>query len=214
MVVAISCSYLSGLLLNLIKDKTVQCCLTLITIPTVLLLYGSYLKPSQILPVNFFNIDSPNWKTSEGVQKYTFLEKGYLPKSVQELPVSRDIPRWQIASGAARVKERSLNYADMSFATQSSDSFIFRLNTHNFPGWKAFIDHTPAQIDSNNPLDFIYILVPSGIHELTFKFTNTPVRTLANAISLFSLLALIFWTIKKLCSFLSFRVKRGISQLV
>lgn len=200
MVVTISCSFLSALLLNLIKNKIIQCCFILAIIPTVLLLYGSFLKPSQILPVNFFNIDSPDWKASEGVQKYTFLEKGYLPKAVQELPVSHDIPRWQIASGAARIKERYFNYADMSFATQSSEPFTFRLNTHNFPGWKAFIDNTPVQIDSNNPLDYMHVIVPGGIHELSFKFTNTPVRTLANTISLISLIVLIALTGRKIFS--------------
>ncbi len=195
MVIAISCAILAGLLLNLLKSQAIQAWVVIASIPLILLFYGSFLKPSQILPQNFFDIDSPDWKLSEGVIKYSFLEKGYLPKKVSELPERGSLTaRWQIISGLAKIEEGILNYDYLSFTSESTNSFVLGINTHDFAGWKAFIDQRVAQIDSNNPFGFINIAVPPGLHKIEVKFTNTLVRSLANIITLASAIGLLAWS--------------------
>lgn len=194
MIVAISCAILSGLLLNLLKNPATQSWVVIASIPLVVIFYGSFLKPSQILPQNFFDIDSPNWKLSEGVIKYTFLEKGYLPKKVSELPERGSITRWQINSGSAKVKEGVLNYDYLSFTSESTNSFVLGINSHDFAGWKAFIDQVPTQINSDNPYGFINITVPAGLHKIEVKFTNTLIRSFANIITLATAIGLLAWS--------------------
>ena len=143
--------------------------------------------------------------------KYSYLEKGYLPKGVSELAQSKDIPRYQIISGSGTIQEKVANYHQFKLATESDGPFGLLINTHNFPGWKAFIDHQEARIDSNNSFGFMNIIIPPGIHEVKQRheveiiFTNTPIRSLANSISLVTfsgLLAATFWfSYKKLLAF-------------
>lgn len=64
----------------------------------------------------------------------------------------------------------------------------FRLNTYDFPGWKAYLDGKEAEIYPTGKLHLITVSVPEGEHGLSFRFTNTPVRTAGNTLSVLGLL--------------------------
>jgi hypothetical protein len=57
----------------------------------------------------------------------------------------------------------------------------------DFPGWRAAIDGRPAAIVPSDPNGLITFEVPAGPHTISVAFEDTPVRTLANVLSLAAL---------------------------
>ena len=63
-------------------------------------------------------------------------------------------------------------------------------NQFYFPGWRAWLDGSPATIQLTPDTGLITVLVPAGAHTLRFHFGNTPIRAFGDALSLLSLLGL------------------------
>jgi uncharacterized membrane protein YfhO len=63
-----------------------------------------------------------------------------------------------------------------------------------FPGWNITIDGVKASIDYqlNGTLD---VKVPAGKHRITASMSETPLRLMADILSLFSLVVVAFWGI-------------------
>ncbi len=59
-----------------------------------------------------------------------------------------------------------------------------------FPGWQAFINNKEIATVNNNGR--IGIFLPEGQYQLTFVFTNTPVRTFANTISVLAAFLIVY----------------------
>ena len=59
-----------------------------------------------------------------------------------------------------------------------------RINNFNFPGWQAQVNQTRTFIDDNNKFKLITLNVPAGIHQVKVEFKNTPIRALANLLTL------------------------------
>ncbi len=57
-----------------------------------------------------------------------------------------------------------------------------------FPGWHAFIDGQEVSTNPQGKFKQITLSIPDGYHKVSLKFVNTPVRTLANAVSILSTL--------------------------
>jgi len=68
----------------------------------------------------------------------------------------------------------------------------FQLNTFYFPGWVAYVDSKPLNINPDNPLHLITVNIPPDSKHLSFTFSHTPLRQLADTISLITVLFL-FW---------------------
>jgi hypothetical protein len=54
----------------------------------------------------------------------------------------------------------------------------------NFPGWRAWIDGSPARIETSPATGAVRVAVPAGRHEVEVRLTNTVARTLGNFTSL------------------------------
>ena len=95
----------------------------------------------------------------------------------------------------------------LSFTTDSAVNSQIRVNTLYFPGWNVYRDQQKLVINSDyfinsnpdrqsRPPDRtgVFILnVPSGIHHYRLNLTETPIRRVADLISLISLLFAIFF---------------------
>lgn len=77
----------------------------------------------------------------------------------------------------------------------SSKKIIF--NIFNFPGWTISIDGEKTNHREYSQQKLLAVTVPSGTHTVTAKFKNTTVRTIANVLSLTSLLTVFVLALKK-----------------
>lgn len=70
-----------------------------------------------------------------------------------------------------------------------------RANTFYFPGWKLYLDNEESPIYEDQ-YGLIKFTVNPGSHDVRLIFKNTPVRTLANAISVASMVILMVLLVK------------------
>ncbi|MEK7119213.1 MAG: hypothetical protein AAB889_01700 [Patescibacteria group bacterium] len=85
----------------------------------------------------------------------------------------------------AYIKKNSLH----TFTAQANQNIKILDNTLYFPGWKVYADgqKIPIEFQDLNHRGLITFPLPAGNHAVQVLFTETRLRQLANAISLFSL---------------------------
>jgi len=82
-----------------------------------------------------------------------------------------------------------LRWRPTQFAAQVSAQTPFPLTLHRFyfPGWQARIDGQVAPVYPSGELGLVTLDVPAGDHAVELRFGETPLRRLANGLSLLSL---------------------------
>lgn len=64
-----------------------------------------------------------------------------------------------------------------------------------FPGWIAYVDGERTEIHPGKPYGQIEVVIPAGIHQIEFKWKETPLRLITDIISLITLVTLVFLVI-------------------
>ena len=120
----------------------------------------------------------------------------YLPATVQENPtqmprddlLSRGVPAGPVPDVTFL---RAAPFAvDLATAGDSPGGPVV-LHQFYFPGWAAWVDDQPVPVTPVGSLGLVRIDVPAGAHRVSCRFTDTPVRTLANLVALVGLAALV-----------------------
>lgn len=175
---------------------------TAVIIVATIFIYQKYFTPQHFYNTNDTektSLEEVSWRISS--TSYEFVPKGVQTKIVDNhsvLDISKnevtDVP-YAVMSENASVQQLENKYHRQTFAVNSRSSIIFRLNVYNFPGWKAYIERNGKReeltINDNNKLKLITVNVPAGESSLLFQFEDTSVRTVANTVSLVSILGLL-----------------------
>ena len=168
---------------------------------------GMLLLPARVLrSVRYYpslpeiDIDFVMQKERETGNIGTTYVVSFLPRTVQEIPsfemLARDGPerldRDSLPPGAIVVSD---DYTPLRYTlvVSSTSPFTAAFNTFYFPGWTARLDGKPISLAPDTPYGRITALLPAGQHQLEVWFGPTPLRLLADGISLSCLLALGFW---------------------
>lgn len=125
----------------------------------------------------------------------TTVKNEYMPIDVKEIPLEYSSEK--IVTDAKATEHLKKNNR-FSFTTQSSSSANVTVKQVYFPGWKAFVDNSETSLIPSDPHGFISFTVPEGEHRVDVSFTETPLRIMANSISLLSLALLLFFSIKSM----------------
>lgn len=68
---------------------------------------------------------------------------------------------------------------------------VIRVNTVYYPGWRLQIDNEEVKLkipdEENNPYGLIKFAIPEGSHQVNVFFTETPLRSFADLVSVASL---------------------------
>lgn len=117
----------------------------------------------------------------------------YLPRGVAGLP-SVDSPTLAARALTPISPEppggwRAARSGPLSFeaAYETSGAMTTVFPQFDFPGWTAEIDGRPASITPTRPEGLIQVALPAGAHRLRLRFASTPIRDLADVITLASL---------------------------
>lgn len=103
---------------------------------------------------------------------------------------SRAKSRVEVTMGSVKLSEVVLRSAAYYFKTSSDSPAAIAIHTLYYPGWIVKIDDHNAAISYQNN-GIINFALPSGAHSVSVFFTETPVRLLADFISVLSL----FWIV-------------------
>jgi hypothetical protein len=187
MLVSLSAAALSALLLSgLSRRSTMQALILLVVATAMWPLTHAQLKPARYIPAGDYEIDDPGWARSERAMANGFIEVGYTPVQATRLPVG-PIGRWTVTRGEGSVRERAVADDRLDLVVKSPEGIQLTINSHDFPGWKAWVDRQETPVSAQPGFGFLQVQVPPGSHRVEARFTNTPVRTAANALSAASL---------------------------
>lgn len=118
--------------------------------------------------------------------------RDYLPITAKDDPNVQQKSVADVVWGEAEISNamEGTNWAKLNIDVKT-DATV-RVNIYDFPTWLAKIDgqSAPIFIPGDEEWGRMYINVPAGVHEISLKLHNTPVRSVGNIISLFSWIGL------------------------
>lgn len=119
-----------------------------------------------------------------------------MPIWVIDKPRNRFAQKVEVRQGDAIISDITYSSQAIQFSTQATVPSQLQVNTLYFPGWEFRVDGNKVNIDYSNPTGTIYIDVVSGRHEVSGFYARTPIRMVADSITVASLLILIFMLVK------------------
>ncbi len=105
-------------------------------------------------------------------------------------PLIRVLPS-EIAPGEASITREPATGVRIVLSIDAQTEAVIRISAHALPGWRVTVDGqiVPPQMEPG--LGFLEVTVPRGRHVVEARFENTPVRAVANTVSVVSLVALV-----------------------
>lgn len=120
-----------------------------------------------------------------------------MPQWVKKMPSERAKQKVEIIQGEGQIKNVVYNSKMIEFSIMVRDEVRVRVNTIYYPGWQAKINGKDTVIAYDNSLGVIEVMIPPGSNAVLFSFGETPLRLASNAVSIGSLVGLLFFVIKK-----------------
>lgn len=121
----------------------------------------------------------------------------YLPKTAEFPPGGPAPETIETVDGSIRVDnfKRGTNWLQAEI--NSTESATIKLPIFDYPEWKVYVDKKEISFDNQNDLGQPTFKIDGGSHIIFAKLYNTPVRIIANFISLLSIIILFFYIFKK-----------------
>ena len=188
-------SFLAGGFANFFSESKKRFLLTLLIIITILLNFN-YFKPEKFYSQKTDQIilSGESWK----IQSMGAI-LDYLPKKVKEVPKELAPEAPWVIEGEALITEyrKRSDFWRFTIDVSGKSEAKVRVPVFDFPRWEVLIDQKPTAVNSDNLYANIEINIPPGKHTVVGWFKNTPIREIANFITLFSFFCLILLIIFK-----------------
>ena len=116
----------------------------------------------------------------------------YLPKKVRVIPRVGQFNQPVIISGKGEIKNWQLKSNYWHFQAGINKNAVIMIPVFDFPRWQVVLNGKPISHQSDVKYGFIEVSIAgNGTYDLQGFFLDTPIRKLANDLSLFSLIPLI-----------------------
>lgn len=174
---------------NFLKSRHFKLLVTATLCPVIVLIYAKYFSPQTIIPFNTGNYLSRN----NLLFRISKISDEYLPADLTVPAGPEDLPS-QLLNGEnldIQVIDNEVIHKQFRLTVPFKQNVT--ASTAYFPGWFVFLDNQPLPITEKQGL--ISFNLPSGRHLLEMKFTDTPVRTIANFISLLTFILILYLTL-------------------
>jgi len=159
----------------------------------VIIILAIGLNRSYFIPVHFSSkvIDSEKLSglALELQKKAAILD--YLPKTSKVAPPSLAFENPKTVFGNGEFFGFSKGSNRFSFEAQIYGSARVEIPVTYFPNWVVLVDGKKVPISLHETYGFIMVDLNDGKHIVRGRFTNTPIRTYANALTVISMLALL-----------------------
>ncbi|MBX4206044.1 YfhO family protein, partial [Candidatus Microgenomates bacterium] len=194
--VILSFSFMAGSLVTILPKK-------LSTVILFLLAFGlisfnwSYFKPEhgKLGPLtDQEKLSGAAWDLQQtaGIYDYLPIYAYTAPKAPQKFVAENARGEMQISNAS-----QGTNWAKFDVEVTSDKGWV-RVGIFKFPGWHAYDNgkETEIQVPDEEKWGRMWIELPKGSHHIGVKFTNTPIRTIGNTISVISWLTLIIFILR------------------
>lgn len=136
----------------------------------------------------------------------------YLPIFATEPPGETAAHRYEILTGDTNVSDFENGTDWFKFKAETKKHTIIRISQYYFPYWKILIDGKESKVEyTNNSLGLMTIILGEGKHFIEGRLFDTPIRIVANMITLGSMLIfilLLIFQFKKIKSWIEYYRKR------
>ncbi len=188
-------SLLAGSFFIFIKNEKKALILSLVMIIGIIAFNVNFFKPEKILKTT----DTEKLFSAKGWNKLqTDAIFDYLPKAAK-FPPAGPAPYepffFRGEGGEIKNFQKGTNW--QTFDVRVDNESLIRLPLYDFPNWQVLVNGKKTLIDNKNELGLITFRLEPGIYKVEARLKNTPIRTVANLISLFSWLALLIFIFKK-----------------
>lgn len=161
---------------------------------TALLLLAFFSSQSFLFPQSFYDKGDMFYVTNFDT---TTIKNEYMPVWVKKIP--SEIPKQKVEIlGKGMIQNLAYDARYVTFSILMERRGVVQINTLYFPGWTVHLDGNPVSISSFNEYGAMRFIVPSGTHNVSATFQETPVRTAANLVSLITALFLGIYILKNL----------------
>lgn len=182
-------SFTAGSIVAFVNKKLLP---TMAIVIILLFLNLKYFRPQYYVAQSaddYTSEENIKWKTSK-------ISDEYLPKDFV-IPVNENevaLNKVAVLGGEVQIINQSLKSQQQQFFLVVKTPAKILFNTAYFAGWKMWINGGEESfiLDKGR----IKIALKSGDYDLSLRFVNTPVRTVANWISLVSLLGFVCFVLK------------------
>jgi uncharacterized membrane protein len=194
-------SFVAGAIVLLIKNKKTLLLSSSLLIASLLILNWNYFKPEHghmgaLTDSEKFTGAAWELQQTAGIYDYLPIAAKTAPKEARkvlaEIVEGKGLPDRPAGEPAGRQggisdEKQGTKWAEFK-ANIDSDQAVVRIGIFEFPEWKIFVDGKEVEtfVDKNEEWGRMYIKLPQGTHHVRAEFHNTPIRTLANLISLVS----------------------------
>lgn len=174
-------------LVNFVKSTKKQILFGSVILVATLFLNLGYFKPEKI----YSNIGDKEKLSGTEWRTQSMATLGdYVPTAVNKMPTDLAHQEPWVVEGEAKITEfqKRSDFWRFAVETPGDDPVVVEVPVFDFPVWDVFINTKKVQYASNPETGVIRVSVPAGNHTVvTGWFRNTPLRKVANGITLFSL---------------------------
>lgn len=168
-------------------DRSIRSVIFLLVIAVTV---SSPLMQHVVHPHEFNEPDLMSERTIRNSTSSTVVADEYAPKWVikkpyEDLDITFD-PTQPFPQGDVSAELNKSHKKEMVVWADGPGKLI--LNTVYFPGWTVMLDEQSVPLRYDNPYGLLELDIPGGAHKVTMEFKATPVRIMANGVSLFTLL--------------------------
>lgn len=125
-------------------------------------------------------------------QATTTVKNEYMPLWVQQVPLSSPNSKVEIVKGKGEIHDFTTNGNRIYFTTTVYKTSKLHINILYFPGWKIYVNNKAYAFSYNNSYGVMEITLDPGNYAVLAKFGETPLRMVADIISLTSVVFLGF----------------------
>ena len=186
--VIFSLSFLMGIVTTFVEDEKLKRNLVILLSLGLIVWNWNYFLPEHgklgpLTDEEKFSGAAWDLQQTAGIYDYLPITAKTAPKEPQKSLAT--------AEGNSQVKisneSQGTNWAtfDINVASEKAD---IRIEIFDFPGWKTFIDGKEVEhfVPESEEWGRMYITVPMGVHMVSAKFSDTPVRRFSNLVSFVS----------------------------
>jgi len=173
----ISTAFLSAWTISLVKWRIF---VGVVGIFVIALSASPYLIPREHL-----DVEEGYYTTNQAT---TTIKDEYMPRWVTTPPTHQAAKRVILRSGKLTIIEDKSH--KLVFRTEASSSQVVTVNTLYFPGWQATLDGQKRELLIAQATGLMEVSVPKGTHQVQLELRETPLRLVADGMSLISILGI------------------------
>jgi hypothetical protein len=180
-----------------ISDKTARYVSVIIVGLSLIIAFQQFIPKEYVSGKDdsYISEDTIKWEVSKSSYEFMYKDVDTQISGPVTLFAEKkeDLPKelFKVKNANITIIKDTSHRKEFEAISEKEEQFI--LNRSYFPGWKASVNGEYVEIKRMSPAAAMSVTLPPGNSTVVFTFTNTPIRIIAEIITVLSLLLLIYF---------------------